>query len=575
MSTISRKAVLINGRIFAGCPEDGETLHQAVLLKGNRIETVGANRKVLDMAGDPAESGAYIIDLGGRTVIPGFVDSHNHVMSTATLLEGVDCFGLSSIEDLKEAVREKATRTPPGEWIVGAGWIESQFKEGRMPDRHDLDQAAPNNPVRLSRLFGASAVNSLALKVGGIGKGFVPQAGRVDLDPSGEPTGILREAAQALVRRTSNQAGGPKTQEAQKAQEDTERRICLALSELLKYGITSVLDPGVNAPLMRAYTALWARKGLPMRVSAMPAWHGISVISGDYVTYPAIEAGLQPGLGDEWFRFGNLKMAIDGGLGSKTALMHDPFRDWTRATVPVRLDLNKLGPYIREANEAGWGVGIHCCGDLAQDMAVSHIADAFSHRKPTSNHRHHIVHGYFPTEYSLKAMSDCGIGVSLQPSFMYVEGDIYPQAIHESRLKEYKPMRTYLERGIEVAINTDVASGPYNPMVVLYAAVARKTVGGLSFGKEEALTPYEAVRCFSAGGAYLAYREKECGTLERGKLADLAILDRDIFDGAEEDILNAGVEATVLDGKFVYLAPECDISVPGELQDIRVVQQAV
>jgi predicted amidohydrolase YtcJ len=345
--------------------------------------------------------------------------------------------------------------------------------------------------------------------------------------------------------------------------------IKLALTEYLKYGITSVLDPGANAPLMHGYTSLRAKGELPLRVTAMPAWHGISVISGDYVVLPAIEAGLQPGIGDEWFRIGNLKMAIDGGLGSKTALMHAPFRDFTRATVPARLDLNKLGAYVREANESGWGVGIHCCGDLAQDIAVSHMVDAFAHRKPLAHQRHHIVHGYFPTEYALRAMAEHDIAVSAQPGFIYVEGDIYPDVIEESHLAEYKPLRTYLERGIRVAINSDVSSGPYDPFVVLYGAVARKTVRGLDFGQAEALTIREAIRCFSGGGAYLAYRDKECGALEPGKLADMAILDRDILDAPAGDLLKCRVEATILDGKFVYLRDGCGLDVPEGVKDIR------
>jgi hypothetical protein len=151
-----------------------------------------------------------------------------------------------------------------------------------------------------------------------------------------------------------------------------------------------------------------------------------------------------------------------------------------------------------------------------------------------------------------------------------VEGDIYLEAVDPSLLSRFKPLRTYLNRGIKVYINTDVSSGPYDPMVALYGAVARKTVRGLDFGQEEALTPREAVMCFSRNGAHLAYREEEVGTIEAGKFGDLAILDRDILDGSPEDIVNAKVEATILDGKFVYVKEGSDLAVPPEAQDIRV-----
>lgn len=560
-----RPIAITNGKVFTGTSGEAKSsTAQAVLMDGARIRKVGSVEEILAQAGRPEDTGAVFVDLKGKTVIPGLVDSHNHVLSAATLLLGVDCFGLSSIEELKESVRKKAEELGPGEWVVGAGWIESQFAEHRMPNRKDLDEAAPRNPVFLSRLFGVGAVNSMALELAGIGKGYVPASGRVDLDADGEPTGILREGAQGLVRRIARPEGSGD------ARVRMEGMITHALTVLLKYGTTTVLDPGVNPSLMAAYTSLWAKKSLPLRVSAMPSWHGISVISGEYQIYPAIEAGLQPGIGDEWFRFGNLKMAIDGGLGSKTALMHHPYIDGTRSTVPIRLDFNMLGSYIREANEEGWGVGIHCCGDLAQDLAISHMMDAFKSKRPTPNHRHHIVHGYFPTEYALKAMSDLDIGVSTQPGFIYVEGDIYPEAVDPSLLSRFKPLRTYLNRGIKVYINTDVSSGPYDPMVALYGAVARKTVRGLDFGQEEALTPREAVMCFSRNGAHLAYREEEVGTIEAGKFGDLAILDRDILDGSPEDIVNAKVEATILDGKFVYVKEGSDLAVPTEAQDIRV-----
>jgi len=556
---VTKHVALVNGKIYTA--REDEATVEAILIENRYIRATGETAEIMQMA----DSKNLVIDLKGKTVVPSFVDSHNHVLSAASLLQGVNCFGLRSIEELKTAVSKKASELGPGEWIVGGGWIESQFKEHRMPTRWDLDEAAPKNPVYLSRLFGMSVVNSLALEKAKITKGFRPSSGRVDLDDSGEPTGILREGAQGIVKRLVRPRADTKSR-----QEALERQILLALTEYLKYGITAVLDPGVNAEVMKAYASLWTKNELPIRVTAMPAWHGISAISGEYFVLPVVEAGLQPGLGDSWFKIGNLKMAIDGGLGSKTALMHFPFKDWTRATVPLRLDPNKLGAYIKEAHDAGWGVGIHCCGDLAQDMVLSHMVDVLKGRKALPHQRYHIVHGYFPTEYALRIMSEYDIPVSAQPGFIYVEGDIYPEVIDESWLSRYKPLKTYMERGIKVIINSDVSSAPFDPFVVLYGAVARKTKRGLDFGCEEALSSRQAIRCFSANGAFLAYREQECGTVEEGKLADLAVLDRDIFDGSPDDLLKAKVEATILDGEFVYLAPWTDLTVPEELKNIKV-----
>ncbi|HHY76856.1 MAG TPA: amidohydrolase [Firmicutes bacterium] len=565
---MAERVALINGKIFTA--QDGQEEVQALLYEDGKILKVGSTTQLLEMIGGRDSESALVVDLGGRTAIPGFIDSHNHVLSLATLLEGVNCFGLKTIDELKEAVAAKAREAAPGEWIIGAGWIESQFAERRLPNRWDLDEAAPENPVCLSRLFGMVVVNSKALELAGIGHGFVPEMGRVDLDASGEPTGILREGASGYVRRAmtsvraATSARPPGAGRSVVDTEDTERRIVLALKELLKYGVTSVLDPGVAGETMRAYTSLWAKNALPARVSAMPGWHGMSSVSDPEYVPPAVEAGLQPGMGDEWFRIGNLKMAIDGGLGSKTAMMHAPWRDGTRTTIPARLDLNRLGTYISEAHAAGWGVGIHCCGDLAQDIALSHMVDVLSRKKALPHQRHHIVHGYYPTGYALDVMAEYDIAVSLQPGFIYVEGDIYPDNIDEGLLAGFKPARTYLSRGIRVAINTDVASGPYDPFVTLYGAVARKTMTGLDFGRAEALTVREALRCFTLGGAYLAYRDRECGLLAPGYLADIAVLDRDILDAGPEELLKVKVVATILGGKFVHIT-EVGPRVPAEL----------
>jgi predicted amidohydrolase YtcJ len=564
-----KRVALVNGKVFTALEGQGEA--QALLYEDGKVCEVGSDSRILEMIGGCESESALVVDLGGRTAIPGFVDSHNHVLSAATLLEGVNCFGLKTIAELKAAVAAKAAKAAPGEWIMGAGWIESQFAERRLPSRWDLDEAAPDNPVLLTRLFGMVVVNSKVLELAGIGHGFVPETGRVDLDSSGEPTGILREGASVHVRRAMSSGRGAAPSGSagfrRKASdgEEAERGIVLALKELLKYGTTSVLDPGVSGDTMRAYTRLWAQKALPMRVSAMPGWHGMSSITNPDYVVPAVEAGMQPGVGDEWFRVGNLKMAIDGGLGSKTAMMHAPFRDGSRSTVPVRLDLNRLGAYVSDAHTFGWGIGIHCCGDLAQDIALSHMVDALSKSKALPHQRHHIVHGYYPTKYALDTMAEYDIGVSLQPGFIYVEGDIYPANIDESLLAGFKPARTYLSRGIRVAMNTDVASGPYDPFVTLYGAVARKTMAGLDFGKAEALTVREALRCFSVGGAYLAYRDKECGVLAPGYLADIAILDRDILDADPEELLKVKVVATVLGGEFVHVT-EDGPRVPAEIR---------
>ena len=294
---MAKRVALVNGKIFTAL--DGQGKAQALLYEDGKICEVGSDSRIVEMIGGRESQSALVVDLGGRTAIPGFVDSHNHVLSAATLLEGVNCFGLRTIDELKAAVAAKASKAAPGEWIIGAGWIESQFAERRLPNRWDLDEASPDNPVCLTRLFGMVVVNSKALELAGMA-GFIPDTGRVDLDPRASPPAYSEGASGLRPRAMAPVAAqvsltGPSGTGRNFRRRDTERRIVLALKELLKYGTTSVLIGRHRRYHACLYEAL-GQEG-PIRVSAMPGWHGMSSISSpDYVS-PAVEAGLQPGSG--------------------------------------------------------------------------------------------------------------------------------------------------------------------------------------------------------------------------------------------------------------------------------------
>jgi predicted amidohydrolase YtcJ len=535
---------LTNGKVYT--VDKNDSTATAVAVAGNRIAAVGSTEEILALCNDDTK----VVDLHGKAVIPGIVDSHNHVFSAGVLLDGVMLFDARNIGDLKELVRLQAEKLPKGTWIRGGGWIESQFAEYRLPNRHDLDEVAPEHPVMLDRLFGMSVANTLALKMAGIKRGMPdPERGQIDRDEEGFATGILRNGAQSLVRAVMP-AG-----DAAEQVEELERLARLAFNEYPRYGITSLVDPGVSPLGMRAYQNLHQHGQLPIRVNMMPAWYGLYSTAGRELNHLVDTLGVYSGFGGDWLSFGALKMAIDGGLGSKTAMLNEPYADGHISQIPLRLDLDKLEDYFREALAAGWSVGIHCCGDLAQDIAVETFARVLK-EFPSSGARHNIIHGYLPSEKSLLLMQENQIAVSCQPGFMYCEGDLYFDLVEQTRIDYFKPLKTYLQNGITVACNSDMTSAHFNPFFGMYAAVARTTSQGRSMGDCERLNRTEMLRMFTINGAYLSFAEERTGSIEVGKLADMAVLSQNIMDEAavpNEAIVNTEVVMTVIDGAIVYI----------------------
>ncbi len=533
--------VLRNGPIYSADEADNE--YSAMAISGGRIIALG---KADDM--EPLiDEDTGIVDLAGRCAVPGIVDSHNHLPTAGAMMhEGVLLFDAASISQLQRKVADKARKLAPGQWLRGAGWIESQFEERRMPTRWDLDDASPDNPVVLNRLFGMCVVNSRALELAGIGKDTPdPERGKIDRDEQGRPTGVLRAGARVLL-----QDAMPQQEETQQVK-SRERYIKEAANEYVRWGITSLIDPGVDPLTMRAYQNVREAGDLPLRINMMPVWHGLRSWQDEALEGRLGHLGIYTNFGDEWLRMGALKMAIDGGLGSKTALMHEPYIDGTTSEIPLRLDSDRLQQWFTEGQSAGWSIGIHCCGDLAQDMACEAF-DGVVEKLPAADVRHNIIHGYFATDKALDTMQRRNIAVSAQPGFIWIEGDIYFDVVPEEKLSDFKPLKTYSERGILVAANSDMTSNHYNPFWGIHSAVTRKTARGRVLGTSEAVDRMHALRMFTQNGAYLTFEENEKGSLELGKLADVAVLNDDFAAVGSDELRDLRVDMTIIDGEVVY-----------------------
>ena len=521
-------------------------IEQAIALAGNKILAVGSDAEILALAGPETR----IIDAGGASVIPGVNDSHCHMWEAGMLMEGIITFGIPSIAALAEEVGRRVADLAPGQWLQGGSWIESQFIEGRMPTKHDLDPVSPENPVVLERIFSTCCANSAALKAAGITRDTPdPKGGTIGRDADGEPNGLLFRSAKQLVRDVMPSAFGDSKFGAGEQITVAIRR---AQDDFLRYGITSVMEAGVTPSMIHAYQRLRSGGELKLRVNLMPCWHGFAINEDEDFSDRLIgELGLSSGFGDPWLRIGSLKMAIDGGLTSKTSL-----RTWNYVgddhieAFPLRLDPKALPGWVGEAHDNDWGVGIHVMGDVAVEMAADAIYDAW--KLNPGDRRHQLIHCYYADADVRRKMAEAGIIMAAQPAFIYNEADGYPKLLREEQQRTFMPLRSAIDDGVVVTMSTDIPSAHHNPFWGMYAAVTRKGMHGHCLGTEEAITVEEALRAMTWGGAYMSREEEIKGTLEPGMLADVVLLDRSLVGIDPEDIRNVQVCMTIVDGRVAF-----------------------
>lgn len=537
--------IVINGSIHT--VDNRDTIVEAIAISGNKLVALGTNDEIEAIA----TSETVIVDAGGNSVLPGINDSHTHLYGSGNLLDGILTIGVESIEKIKEIIKIKLRDYPKGKWLHGGSWIETQFDERRMLNRYDLDEAAPEHPVVLERIFSTSVANSMALKLAGIDRNTPnPEGGEIGRDAeTGEPDGLLYRTAKQLVR---NVMDTPASNDGYTFDPRMVEAIERGVDFYLSYGVTSIIEAGVSPALMKAYYSMKKNKTLKIRTNIMPNWHGFSINEDkDYSDRLIKEFGTYTGFGNEWLRIGALKMAIDGGLTSKTQLSSWPYLgENAPREVPLRLDLSKLDSWVKSAHDAGWSVGIHVMGDIAIEKAVDAMYKAY--QENPVRRRHQLIHAYYPTSDSLRKMAEMGVIAAIQPAFIYNEADGYDKLLPQEKMDSFLPMRTYLDSGVIVALSTDMACAHVNPFWNLYAAMTRKGIKGFQLGNKETMTLHEAIRAMTLQGAYMTEEEEIKGSLEPGKLADFIVLDGKLLDMDPEKIKHVKVLKTFVDGQCVY-----------------------
>ncbi len=535
MTSIYADKVLVNGNIHTGSGRYATSL--AIL--GEKIALLGSDEEVLESAGP----GTRVIDLKGRLVIPGFIDTHIHPSMAGALLTGdIDFKTLQpeSIHQLQEIVRKKASETPKGDWIQGWGYDEERFTEGRLPNRWELDTAAPDNPVFIVQTCGhVAAANSKALDIGGVSKDVPdPKQGIIDRNPDGEPTGVLRNRAQRLVKAHLPPRGRQRMKEA----------LRVALERLASHGVTSIHDAWSGPGLIRIYQELLSEGRLPVRVGLMPPI--ANQFEGDYLQQ-LTSLGMQTGFGSPMLRFVGAKVALDGMLRSGTAALREDYEGKGGDRGLLTIDVDALQEKVRACHAAGIRVCIHAEGDRGIDTALDAIELA-REAKLEAEMRHRIEHFGLCHPDQMRRMKSLGVIPSVSINFIRDIGEGYQRVLGPERSEWVYPLKSLEEHGIVGSCNSDWPVSVGNPMIGLHSAVARRTWNENDLGASQGITIEAAVKAYTWNGAYASNEDDIKGSSEVGKLADLPVVDRDIFTVPVDEILDARVDMTLVGGRVVY-----------------------
>ncbi len=556
----SASLLLYNGKVFTA--DEDFSIAEAVVIDGERIVAVGTSKELRSKYRAAKE-----LNLQGRLVTPGFNDAHVHFLRGAVALLNVNLVGVKTLADAKEMVAAKAKETKPGEWIIGRGWDHTLW-DGKFPTRKDLDLVAPNNPVFLVRVDGhVGWVNTKAIELAGIGGSTKsPDGGEIERDASGEATGILKETAQGLVNRL---IPAPSVEQQTKG-------LDLALKMALEYGITSVQDNS-GYETTKLYREFLKQGKLTVRVSE---WQNFEDAIVELKRQRAEFAGFKDD--PNRLKLGALKGYVDGTLGSKTASMLAPFSDDPANSGIPRKSAEDLNRMIIERDKQGWQIALHAIGDRANRMALDGFDAAFQangrrvetvgdivflddQASRTSRRwftmspdvlptRHRIEHSQVVAPSDFKRFAELGIIASMQPSHAITD-----QRWAESRLGEYRVLGAYswhLMRsyGVHVAFGTDFPVESIDPYRTLFAAVARQEENGKPEGgwqPQERLSMAEAIRCHTYESAYADFAEKEKGTIEAGKLADLVVHSKDLLTIEPREILTTRPVYVIFNGNLL------------------------
>ena len=516
--------ILVNGRVVT---LDGKRPRAtAVAIAGDRIAAVGGDREVRELRGPRTR----VVDLKKRTVVPGLVDAHAHLLSLGQMLETVDLRGTTSAAEVVDRVKRAARR--PGDWIIGRGWDQNDWPDAAFPHRRLLDAALADRPVLLTRIDGHAVwVSSAALRRANVGAKTPDPAGGRILREGGEPTGVLVDTAIDLIEKHV-----PRPDAATR-----ERRLRAAIDRCVELGLTGVHDMGVEAETFEVLRRM-AREGqLKIRVYAV----------GSHEEAEATLAG-KPELGPHLTRRA-VKLYADGALGSRGAALLEDYRDDPGNRGLELIEPKRLVDLARRAHAGGWQLAVHAIGDRANRVVLDAFEQALG--ADLSRARFRIEHAQVVSPADLPRFARTGVIASMQPTHATSDMPWAEQRLGKERLVGAYAWQTLLRSGARLAFGSDFPIEEVNPLLGLYAAISRQDERGGPKGgwmPAERLGIEDALRGFTAGAAYAAFEENERGTLRPGMSADLTIFDGDLLGADPRTLLKRKVIATMVGGRFVY-----------------------
>ena len=522
--------IAVNGRIYTVDP--AVPWVEALAVCGERIARTGTTRDIEALAGPATRR----LELAGRTVLPGFNDSHVHLTDGGTQLVEVNLRDARTPEETAARLAAYVKTQPRGRWILGGFWDHEAWPQKALPTRALIDAVTADNPVFIQRLDGHMGLaNSVALKLAGItAKTPTPDGGTIVKDAQGEPTGMLKDNAMVLVTRV---VPPPKLEEIiEKAR--------AALRHAASVGVTTIQDMTQSGDQLRAYQSLRAAGQLPVRITSHQNRDIDSLVA----------AGIESGFGDDWLRIGGIKLFADGAMGSGTAAFFEPYADDPTTSGLLIQSEQALQEKMRRADAAGFQLVVHAIGDRANAVVLD-IIEKLEREGALRRGRPRIEHAQVVRDSDKARFKSLGVIASIQPSHCIDDMRWAEKRIGRERVTIAYDFKSFVDAGARVAFGTDWFVEPLNPMLGLYAAVTRQFPDGTPQGgwfPEERLSLAQAIEFYTAGSAYGEFTDDRKGRLKPGYLADFIVLSKPIFDVSPRELLDTTVVTTVVGGRVVY-----------------------
>jgi predicted amidohydrolase YtcJ len=542
--------IYFNGKIVTVTPD--HPVVKAVAIRGGRFVAVGEDAEILRLADSHTER----INLEGRCVVPGLIDGHVHPIMAGLSEEDGPVPVFHSIPEIQDYIRQQAAKLPPDRLIFVPKVYASRLKERRYPTRQEIDVASGSHEAVVDNGY-ASVLNSAVLRHLEINKDTAqPGAGRIEKDLNGEPTGLILGAPQLLAR-------------VRTVRPITPRDRLWALREMLDHynrvGITAIIDRGESPEGFRAYQTLHDAEQLKVRsyvTYLIKATGSADEVRNEVERFPFLT-----GFGDEWLRVGSLKTIVDGGILIGTAYMREPYGRNTQIYGYSDPDFRGVLTVPREnvflmaqlADELGWQMTAHVTGGGALDLLLD-AYEAADRVKPIAGRRFTATHANFPNARAIERARKLGVAFDVQPAWLHFDGTAIRDVLGPERMKDFLPLRSLLDAGLIVVGGSDqmvrfdarLATNPYHPFYGMWMAITRETKEGLVIDPEQRISREQALKMWTWNNASLMFAEKEIGSIEAGKRADMVVITKDFLDCLEDEIKDIEALRTIVGGKVVY-----------------------